>query len=652
MFVRAVAPAVKAGLRRVGGSAGLCGMLWLMSVAVLPAHLVNKIAAGEVIERPASVVKELVENALDAGATRVRVDLEDGGKRLIAVTDDGGGMDEHDLSLAFAPHATSKIATEDDLFRIGTMGFRGEALASIASVSHAHICSARPPAAGQGAGGHEIQASGETLSPVKPCAAPKGTCVTVRDLFFNTPARRKFLKAAPTELAHAQEQLTRLALPRPDVAFVLTHNGRTITDLPAVASLHKRAADLFGQELAQDLLQVSPRRGALRVSGLIGTPAAARASGKWQYFFVNGRYVRDRLLSHALREAYRGVVDPTRWPAALVFIQVDPAEVDVNVHPTKIEVRFRDSGAVHGELLATLRETLNGANLAPTAALIDTGQPPRVQDIAAPDEAPAARPPVDPWPTKQQLQPASAAMALQPQLPQGPRIESLREAMADFFRSAPSTGPAAPPAMGLRPPVAAPAVAAPPQSSPMQVHNSYIVAQCDDGLIIIDQHAMHERLMYNDLRRRFESGSLAGQRMLLPVTIDATPREIAAASAHAELLAKLGIELAPFGPRSLAVQQAPSVLLQRGADVAEFVRQTLETLSDDEHAAAEGLLETLLESMACKAAVKAGQPLSCQEMQELLDRRLEADRAAACPHGRPTTLKLTLDDLRKQFKRS
>ena len=359
-----------------------------MPVRILPTHVVNKIAAGEVIERPASIAKELVENALDADAARIEIAVEDGGRRLISVTDDGCGMDADDLALAFRPHATSKIASDEDLDDIATMGFRGEALASIASVSHASIRS-RPR--GQESG-HEVAAAGEEIGEVRPCAAPPGTAVTVRDLFFNTPARRKFMRTASTEFGHISEQLARLALPHPKVAFRLTHNGRESQNLPAVNSTTERAADLFGRDLADTLLPVRPRGGEVGIAGLIAPPAGARASGKWQYFFLNGRYIRDRLLAHALREAYRGLIEPQRWPVAFLFVEIPPGEVDVNVHPTKIEVRFRNGNLVHGELLAALRETLNRSNL---AVPVDPGtapaEPPPEPEAPAGDEAGDAR---------------------------------------------------------------------------------------------------------------------------------------------------------------------------------------------------------------------------------------------------------------------
>jgi DNA mismatch repair protein MutL len=635
----------------------------MAKISILPVHLVNKIAAGEVIERPASVVKELVENALDAGAGRIAVAVEDGGARLISVTDDGSGMGAEDLALAFAPHATSKIAGEDDLFRIVTMGFRGEALASIASIAHASIRTARRDE--PSGGGWEVEASGEAIGQVRPCAAPPGTTVAIRDLFYSTPARRKFMKSATTEMGHITEQITRLALPRPQVAFTLTHNGRTVLDLPAAPDTAGRAADLFGRELADGLVEIVPRgRRPVRVGGLIGKPSAARPSARWQYTFLNGRYIRDRLLAHAVKEAYRGVVDPSRWPVALVFIEMDPAEVDVNVHPTKVEVRFRDSQAVHGELLAAMRETLNSANLSPDASFTT-----RPADLG-PDPFAAALP-------------ATAAAMAAPALPDDARRTSVRQALADFFRAQPPPQPR----LGFAPSPAAthpaafassatatqphapattaadsagayqsehgpaPAPAAVPAGA-MQVHDSYIVVQTDDGLAIIDQHALHERLIYNELRGRLAAGGLTGQRMLIPQTVAVSPAQAAAAASHAELLRRLGVELEPFGPATLAIQQFPSMLAQRGCEPTEFVQETLERLLEDPQADSEVLLERLLQTLACKAAIKAGDPLTPQELAALLARRDSlADKGSSCPHGRPTTLKLTLKDLQKQFKR-
>ena len=597
-----------------------------MPINVLPIHLINKIAAGEVIERPASIVKELVENALDAGAAKIDVTVEEGGRKLIAVTDDGCGMDQADAALAFAAHATSKIADDDDLFGIATLGFRGEALASIASVSHAHIRTRR----GADEAGCQVEASGEQIGRPRPCPAAPGTTVTVRDLFFNTPARRKFLRKPTTEFAHINEQLARLALPHPQVAFTLKHNGRKIQDLPPVDSTRRRIVDLFGLEVGESLLTVSGRADKVSISGLIGSPGGARGSGKWQYLFLNGRYVRSRLLAHALREAHRGRIGPDRFPVAFLFIEVDPGEVDVNVHPTKIEVRFRDTQTVHGELLAALTETLNKAGAAPVAE--------------ASPFVPSCETHVD----------------------EDARRDRIRHAMADFFKSAPPPQPRLsfpehPPSTSARPAQQALGVyQAPDQAEPspspapraLQVHNTYLVTATDDGLIIVDQHALHERLIYNDLKRRLADGKLTGQRLLIPETLTVTPAEADTVLSRSRMLQRLGIEIELFGPRTLAVQQFPALLVERGISAATFTREMIDQLAEDDTADAERVLEEVLSMLACKAAVKAGDPLSRQEIDALLARAASAAKASSCPHGRPSTLKLSIKDLEKQFQRT
>ena len=624
------------------------------TIRILPVHLVNKIAAGEVIERPASVVKELIENALDAGSTRIDVTVEDGGRKLIAVADNGRGMTADDLALVFAPHATSKLPAEDTLFDIRTMGFRGEALASVASISHAHIRSAQP-----GAGsGHEISASGETIDEVRPCASSVGTTVTVRDLFFNTPARRKFLRTANTEMGHISEQISRLALPHPRVAFTLTHNGRASLKLPAADTTAARIRDLFGADISEGLLPIAASREGIDVAGLTGSPSAVRGSGKWQYIFVNGRYIRDRLLGHALREAYRGLVDPARYPAAFIFLTVPPDRIDVNVHPTKIEVRFAEGQLVHSLLLGALKEALNQAALSPTIQLTD----------------------------------AEKAQALGPEPPDTERQQSLKEALADFLKSAkPQTATTTeqPSPRGREtfapaiapdsfPPAAAgglsderaplpvpespfqPAGNVPPSAirppglgaEAIQVNNTYLVAPTDDGLIIVDQHALHERIIYNQITDRLTDSPLTGQRMLIPQTLSVTAAEADLLARSEDLLSRLGIVVESFGPTTLAIQQFPTLLLERNVQPHVFVRDALDTLADDASAGAEHLMESLLQLIACKAAVKAGDRLSSEEIDDLLARRHEALKGSSCPHGRPTTLTLTVADLAKQFKRT
>lgn len=631
------------------------------NIRKLSQHLVNKIAAGEVIERPASVVKELVENALDAGATRVQIDIAEGGRKLIRVTDNGRGMSREDAELAFAQHATSKIAAEDDLFNIETMGFRGEALASIASISHAHIRTRQA----DGPEGWELSAAGQDIHSPTPCAGAVGTTVTIRDLFFNTPARRKFLRTTNTEFGHVTEQINRLALPHPDVAFVLRHNDRETLNLPPAGTTRQRVAELFGDELAGALLAVPSRGGAPAVEGLIAPPAVSRSSAKWQYVFLNGRFIRDRLISHALREAYRGLLAPVKYPVLFLFLRIDPAEVDVNVHPTKIEVRFRDSNRVYGEVLSSLRETLNRADLARDAeadGYEGTGQP---EESSRATDLPAT-------PATSETVSSSADR----------REESLREAMADFFRSAPPPQPrlsfaerqeSTAPVMsrrsdastgGLRLPLTPPRREDSNMQSPQrsteqvppravgQAHDSYILAETADGVAIIDQHALHERILFNDLSRRLAGGRLTGQKLLVPESLEVTDEEIALLDNHADLLGQLGIEGGSFGPRSWALQQYPTLLAERGVEAGAFLREVLDALGEEEHLEAEKIIERVLATMACKAAVKAGDPLRLEEMQELLASAEGIPKSAACPHGRPTSLKLTLHDLSRQFERS
>jgi DNA mismatch repair protein MutL len=586
----------------------------------LSPSLVNRIAAGEVIERPAAVVKELVENALDAGATQVQVDVEDGGQSLIRVVDDGGGIEVADLPLAFAAHATSKLSDDQGLFRIATMGFRGEALASIGSVSHARILSrtAESPA------GYEILNRGGAISDPQASAGNVGTTVEVRHLFFNTPARRKFIKSAGTEYGHIAEMLLRLSLPFPHVGFRLTHNGRQTLDLPATTA-EDRLLAAWPDDFRGRFLTLDVRDAELRLRGLVGLPELARPTAKYQYLYLNGRHVRDKFVNHALREAFRGLTEPGRQPAAVLLLEVPPADVDVNVHPTKVEVRFRDGGRIHGLVHAGVRERLLGSDLTPNAV---------------------PRPEVDAQPRQE-----------------------LRERLADFFRQPPATLPALASPGLAPPPIAAgspfspspdhPVTPSPTQpfTSPplpftaIQLHNSYLVAQSDDGMVIIDQHALHERILYEDLLARVTRGPLESQRMLIPIVVPATARQLAVLDGVRPTLERLGLEVTPFGPDTVAVQAFPSFLHK--LDPGEFVRELLErgeAESLDLHG--EELLHDVLDLMACKAAVKAGDPLTPAEVDALLARRELVERSSNCPHGRPTTLRLSLRDLEKQFKRT
>jgi DNA mismatch repair protein MutL len=577
----------------------------------LSPSLVNRIAAGEVIERPAAVVKELVENAIDAGATQIHIDVEDGGRELIRVIDNGNGIDPADLPLAFASHATSKLVTDEDLFAIHTMGFRGEALASIGSVSHSRILSRTP----ESNAGYEIFNKGGSISIPQAAAGNTGTVVEVRNLFFNTPARRKFIKGAPTEYGHISEMILRLALPYPEVEFKLTHNGRNTLALPR-QSAEDRLLSAWPDDFRDSRLPVDCRDAEIRLHGIIGLPELARPTAKYQFLYLNGRHIRDKFIQHALREAFRGLTEPGRYPAAILMLEIPAQDVDVNVHPTKTEVRFRDGGRIHGLVLSGIREKLLGSDLTPAAV------PMRVDGAGE------------------------------------PRAD-LREQLASFFRQGPinqdehptsneEIAAATPPSSLQRSTFA---LNEQPRKSAIQLHNSYLVAQSDDGMIIIDQHALHERIMYEELLARVTRGPLEAQRMLIPHVVPASSRQIALLEPIRPLLERLGIEVAPFGPDSVAVQSFPSFLEK--IDPGEFVTDLLERGEQellDMHG--EELLHEILDMMSCKAAVKAGDPLTPAEIEALLARRELVERSSNCPHGRPTTLRLSLKDLDKQFKRT
>jgi DNA mismatch repair protein MutL len=602
----------------------------LPSIHQLSQTLVNKIAAGEVIERPASVVKELLENALDAGATRIEIEIEDGGLGLIRITDDGCGIVPSELPLAFATHATSKLTTDEDLFAISTMGFRGEALASIGSVSHARILSRTADSDAA----YEIFDRGGAISDPQAAAGNVGTTLEVRNLFFNTPGRRKFLRGPSTEFSHISEAVLRLAIPHPAIAFKLSHNNRSVLDLPATTEIDRWLA-AWPQEFIEQRLSVQTRDAELILRGIIGLPEMARPTAKWQYFYLNGRTIRDRVLQHALREAYRGLTEPGRQPAAILLIDMPPSDVDVNVHPTKAEVRFKDSGHMHSLILSAVREKLLGADLTPravprdnTAPIIERRQlqeqlaaffkqPPSQETFPSTPNAPAPEIKGGQSRSESEPQPKPRWASV---IPETPRITSL-----------PSSSTSATPAI--------------------QLHNSYLVAESDDGLIIIDQHALHERIMYEELSARLSRGPLESQRMLLPITLPASARQIDLLEQIKPLLARLGIELSQIGPSAVAIHAFPSFLSK--LDPADFVTELLERGEQELlDLTQEEMLHGVLDMMACKAAVKAGDPLTPAEIEALLAKRGLIDRSSNCPHGRPTTLRLSLRDLEKQFKRT
>ncbi len=653
-------------------------------IRVLPEALVNKIAAGEVVERPASVVKELVENALDAGATRIATTIEDGGKQLIRVTDDGCGMTAEDLRLAVAAHATSKLNDEDDLYRISTMGFRGEALASISSVSKLRIVSRTH----ESLEGHEVHAVAEQIETSRTAGCPPGTTVEVRDLFFNVPARRKFLRASSAESGHVSEQITRLALARHEVAFELTSNKRSAMNLPIAERPLDRIGKLFGPELASALLHVERNERGLRLEAFASPPAQSRATAQWQYAFVNGRYVRDRFVQHAIKESYRGLMEPNRHGVVFVFLTLDPTQIDVNVHPTKIEVRWADSGLVHSQVLSALREAFQRADLSPTfragaaRPVADEAEQERIrQEMAAwfksvapvggngplggppsavsPGRADGADFPAAGWRAPVGNLGLDAWRELYATPPKPQPLGSAHGESAVSMESAGARRPGDPSpefapdldvaravaeveTLGTMPPL---------RSRAVQMHNLYLVAETAEGIIIVDQHALHERVIYEQLRRRMTNGTLESQRLLLPETVRVNAREVEVLESNRELLERLGIDVTAFGADAVAVHSFPSLL--RDTDVPGFMRNFLDRLSDRSgETGAEVVLDAALAMMACKAAVKAGDPLAPEEIEALIGQRHLLDTPSACPHGRPTTLRLTKNDLNRQFHRT
>lgn len=589
-------------------------------IRALPPAMVNRIAAGEVIERPASVVKECVENSLDAGATRIEVEIEEGGRSLIRISDDGSGIPAEELPLAFASHATSKLLDDSELFAIRTMGFRGEALASIGSVSIAKIISRTK----ESLNASEIESRAAQISPVRACAGNVGTVVEVRELFFNVPARRKFLKGVATEAGHVVDVVTKIALARPDVSFRVIHNGRTCLDLPAVQNPEDRLLAAWPDSFATQHLRLSVDEDSISIRGLIGLPELAQPHVRHQHVYVNGRAVRDRFVSHALREAFRGLVEPGRNPAAVLMIELPPEAVDVNVHPTKSEVRFRDSSRVHGLVMRSVRQLL-----------LENDLTPRVRVEADPIS-----------PSQEEL-----------------RRNEWREQFAAFFRQTPEPSPARASENLLQPPADSrlPADSPPVTTASaldqaaaiaaIQLHNTYLVAETDDGLVIIDQHALHERILFEDLLARLSRGPLESQRLLMPIVVEVPSEQVENLDVLRPSLLRLGMDVAPIGPDAVAIHAFPSFLDR--FDPGGFLKDVLERVDEQTKTLdAERVLHDLLDMMACKAAVKAGDPLSDVEVKALLARRHLTSRASNCPHGRPTTLRLSLRDLEKQFKRT
>ena len=577
-----------------------------MTIQRLPPELVNQIAAGEVVERPANVVKELVENALDAGARRIDVSSEGGGRELIQVRDDGGGIPREQLTLALAPHATSKIHSLSDLESVATMGFRGEALASIASVSRLSLRSRLR--------GEEeawvVRAQDGSISEPEPTSGPEGTLIEIRSLFYNTPARRKFLKTDPTEHARISEIVQTIALAQPGCAFSLRFGTRSVLELAAVDDPRQRVIEVLGRELADELLTVNFEAAGCTIWGLAGTPEIAGPTTKRQRIFLNGRPIQDRAIQHALREAYRGLVAPGRHPTVVLFIEMDPTLVDVNVHPTKTEVRFRDSGSIHQAVRHALKATLQGEDLTPAIELKNAPQRPRSSEPVR-SFGPTAR-------------------------GSGIEYESLKNDLAQPAQPAPQLMTRIQKDVKI-----------------LQVHAKYILIEEEEGVLVIDQHALHERVLFEELTQRISAGALELQQLLVPDVIDVDEAAIEALELLSSMIQQIGFDARPIGPKAISISGVPSFLISRGLEPGEFLREILafgveKGRADDP----EALLSEVLDMMSCKAAVKAGDRLTERELQELLARREEIERASNCPHGRPTSLRIPIQELDRRFGRS
>ena len=620
----------------------------LRRIQLLSPRLANQIAAGEVVERPASVIKELLENSLDAGARRVDVEVEQGGIKLLRVRDDGGGIPADDLPLALARHATSKIRELEDLEAVCSLGFRGEALASISSVARLTMTS-RTVDAEQA---WQVETEGRDMEArVQPAAHPVGTSVEVRDLFFNTPARRKFLRAEKTEFDHLQEVIKRLALARFDVAFHLRHNGKTVFALheaPDAISRARRVASVCGPAFLEQALPIEVERSGLRLWGWVGLPTFSRSQADLQYFYVNGRMVRDKLVAHAVRQAYRDVLFNGRHPTFVLFLEIDPGVVDVNVHPTKHEVRFRDSRMVHDVLYGTLHRALGEV---------------RPEDQLA---APAA--------VSQMVRPSGLAVGeFGPQAEMGLAAQVLEQPPAQSIWRSPGAG-----YQGQRSELAVPVAEAqgayrdyfsplPEPQAPVglpqnqgdvpplgyalaQLKGVYILAENAVGLVLVDMHAAHERITYERLKTAMASEGLRGQPLLVPESIALSQREADCAEEHGQWFQRLGFELQRLGPESLAIRQIPALLKQ--AEATQLVRDVLADLL--EYGTSDRIqahLNELLATMACHGAVRANRRLTLPEMNALLRDMEHTERSGQCNHGRPTWTQLGMDDLDKLFLR-
>ena len=702
----------------------------MKTIRQLSASVINKIAAGEVIERPASVVKELLENSVDAGATRIELSLENGGMESIRVTDNGSGIPQDQLTLAVTSHATSKIIDADDLFRVGSFGFRGEALASITEVSQAVIRS-RPSSQECG---YELEINGGHHQSIQPCGCPVGTSIEIKELFYNTPVRGKFLKTPQTERGHITEAFTRIALANPQIGMNLLHNDKVVYQLPATENWTERIDAFFGREISGSLIQVANHDHEVRISGYVVDPSVSRANNRMQYLFLNRRYIRDRSLQHALSEAYRGLLMTGRFP--ICFLQMDmPYElVDVNVHPAKLEVRFQNAGQIYSQLLSVIRNRFLTTDLTAYAQLSNRsvpdfkpfpGQTQSAMHSSMGLELGSNQVPVDSFAASGVVDQASVAgvgiPALQPDgqahpfslhAPQQPaeqtrlnfppmpatdlgnlsgssnfRTDASASATSASHNSVGSTigplairplpdtdpflasfsKPSAAAGDGLAPApwqsepshtaahAAHTALGSPHRSSfrvpALQVHNTYLIQETDEGMLVVDQHALHERILYEHLRKKFEAGNLESQRLLVPEPVALPAAEAAAVLENADTLKTLGVEVEPFGGDTVLVTAYPAMLANQSPN--EMISNIVDKLmgENSKQLNHEDLIDELLHMISCKAAIKAGDKLSPEEIATLLEHREQCENSHHCPHGRPTSLVFSRAELDRRFKR-
>jgi DNA mismatch repair protein MutL len=602
-------------------------------IHILPERLANQIAAGEVVERPSSVVKELIENAIDAAASEIFIDVEKGGKTLIRVSDNGHGMSRDDAFLCLERHATSKVRQPEDLLALHTMGFRGEALPAIASVSRLRLTTR----AVDDATGWQIYAEGGTVRQADAVGAPPGTVVEVRNLFFNTPGRRKFLRRDETEFGHIADVVTRLALSRPDIQIRLSHNGRAIIEAYRHNRLEERAAALLGRPVVGNLLPIEATSGAGEMLiGLLGAPGLSRSSSAQIYTYINSRFVRDRVVQHAVLEAYRSLLEKRRYPVAVLFIDMSPEAVDVNVHPTKHEVRFRNQQQVHDFIVSALRQRLQNVHGETFHPQYRSGTEARPVSGAVP--APATATPASPLPEDWPARVQESLAAFDATVARTPAISAVATVKGEI------TG-----VRGQEDPTRAPL----PEGWRLigQYLNSYLLCQADDELVLVDQHAAHERIGFERLRRQMAASGLQSQNLLFPVVIELEHREAAILEEALEDFTRFGFTVEPFGGRSFTVKAVPALL--GDIDVERVVRDLAAELNEiGRSGQLDDQIERVLAVLACHSMVRAHQALSDREMQHLLKELADIDFGSCCPHGRPVMHRLARRDVEKFFHRT